>query len=75
MVCVMVFAVFVFGVLAGIVTAALVWAGASSAVVLAGFGVLLLLCALLSSVVAMSDGAKSDSEDEDQPGFRTDKAR
>jgi len=57
----MVFFVFVFGVLAGIATAALVWVGWSSAAVLAGFGILLVMCAVLSSAVSATI---SSSEDE-----------
>lgn len=60
----MIFVVFVFGVLAGIATAALIWLGLSSALVVAGFGVLLLLCAVLSSAVA---GVLASSPD-DQGG-------
>ena len=48
----MVYVVFVCGVMAGMCVAALVWAGMSSALVVAGFGVLLLLSAFLSSAVA-----------------------
>jgi hypothetical protein len=61
----MVFFVFVFGVLAGMATAALIWVGASSALVLGGLGVLLLLCGFLSSAVAvvLSSGADTDGED------------
>ena len=61
----MVFFVFVFGVLAGMATAALIWVGASSALVLAGLGVLLFLCAFLSSAVAaiLSSGPGPEAEE------------
>ncbi len=61
----MVFFVFVVGVLAGIAATALLWVGASSAFVIAGFGILLFLCAFLSSAVTavVANGPQTDDED------------
>jgi hypothetical protein len=49
---VMVFIVFVFGVLAGMAVAALFWIGASTAALVVALGLLLVLSAVLSSSVA-----------------------
>ncbi len=66
---VMVFYVFAFGVLAGMATAALIWVGASSALVIAGLAVLLLLCGFLSSAVAAILASGGDT-DVDEPSLK-----
>jgi hypothetical protein len=72
-VCVMVMLLFVCGVLAGMALAALVWIGASTAVLIVGLGLVLLLCGLLSSALAFLITAPDGSSDE--PVFRTGRAR
>jgi hypothetical protein len=72
----MVFFVFVFGVLAGMAIAALVWIGASTAVLIVGTGVLLLLCGLLSSTLALLVAAPDSPDDERAAGpVRTGRGR
>lgn len=54
---------FVIGVLGGMATAALIWLGLSSAMVVFGFGILLLLMASLSSAIgAIIAGDGGDPE-------------
>lgn len=60
----MVYFVFACGVLAGMAAAALLWIGASTAVLVAGLGLLLLLCGLLSSAVAFLISAPEPSSDD-----------
>jgi uncharacterized membrane protein len=60
----MVYLVFACGVLAGMAAAALLWIGASTAVLVAGLGLLLLLCGLLSSAVAFLISAPEPSTDD-----------
>jgi hypothetical protein len=69
----MVVLLFVTGVLAGMALAALVWIGASTAALIVGVGLLLLLCSLLSSALAFLITAPDTSSDE--PVFRTGRAR
>lgn len=72
----MVFFVFVFGVLAGMAIAALIWIGASTAALIVGTGLLLLLCGLLSSTLAFLVAAPDGTEDDVASGpVRTGKAR
>jgi hypothetical protein len=72
----MVYFVFVFGVLAGMAIAALIWIGASTAVLIVGTGVLLLLCGLLSSTLALLVAAPDSRDDEPAVGpVRTGRAR
>ena len=72
-VCVMVMLFFVTGVLGGMALAALVWIGASTAALIVGLGLVLLLCGLLSSALAFLITAPDGSSDE--PVFRTGRAR
>ena len=74
MVIIMVSYVFVVGVLAGMASAALFWVGASSAFVLTGFGILLLLCGFLSSALA-SVVASHPEVESDEPIFKTARLR
>ena len=66
----MVFIVFVFGVLAGMAIAALIWIGASTAAVIVALGLLLVLTAVLSSSVAFLIGAPDE-----EPAVRTGRGR
>jgi hypothetical protein len=69
----MVYIVFAFGVLAGMAAAALLWIGASTAVLVAGLGLLLLLCGLLSSAVAFVISAPDGASEE--AALKTGRAR
>jgi hypothetical protein len=66
---VMVFIVFVFGVLAGMAVAALFWIGASTAALVVALGLLLVLSAVLSSSVAFLIAPDED------PAVRTGRGR
>jgi hypothetical protein len=66
----MVFVVFVFGVLAGMAIAALIWIGASTAALIVALGLLLVLSAILSSSVAFLIAPTDDD-----PAVRMDRGR